>query len=79
MITGYTLYRSDVQCKRPFQIATGIQDRCHGLILELKSDGVSGWGEGVPLPYLTGETFAGCEAALTDVLLPALIASWTAC
>lgn len=73
MITGYTLYRSDVACKRPFQIATGIQDRCHGLLLELKTKDASGWGEGVPLPYLTGETLGGCREALEKVLLPALI------
>lgn len=73
-ITGWTLHQTDLKCKRPFQIATGVQDRCHGLLLELRTDtGDTGWGEGVPLPYLTGETLRGCQAALTDVLLPALL------
>lgn len=73
MITGWNLYRTTVRCKRPFAIATGTQDECHGLLVELKtSEGLSGWGEGVPLPYLTGETLTGCQAVLSELLLPAL-------
>ena len=74
MITGWNLYQTRVKCKRPFAIATGIQDECSGLVVELKTEqGVSGWGEGVPLPYLTGETLIGCQAALEQLFLPALI------
>ncbi|MBT9582245.1 dipeptide epimerase [bacterium] len=74
MITGWNLHQTKVRCKRPFAIATGIQDECSGLLLELKcQDGLSGWGEAVPLPYLTGETLSGCQAALQEVFLPALI------
>lgn len=73
MITGWNLYRTTVKCKRPFAIATGTQDECHGLLVELKTqDGLSGWGEGVPLAYLTGETLTGCQAVLSELLLPAL-------
>lgn len=73
MISGWNLYQTRVKCKRPFAIATGTQDECSGLLLELKTqEGISGWGEGVPLPYLTGETLTGCQAVLQQVLLPAL-------
>ena len=73
MITGWNLYRTTVKCKRPFAIATGTQDECNGLLVELKtSEGLSGWGEGVPLAYLTGETLTGCQAVLTELFLPAL-------
>ena len=74
MITGWSLHRTQVVCKQPFAIATGVQDRCSGLLVELKTDqGLSGWGEGVPLPYLTGESLTGCQAALQEVFLPDLI------
>lgn len=73
MISGWNLYQTRVKCKRPFAIATGTQDECSALLVELKtSDGISGWGEGVPLPYLTGETLTGCRAVLEEVFLPAL-------
>lgn len=74
MIIGWNLYQTQVTCKRPFAIATGVQDQCSGWLLELKcSEGLSGWGEGIPLPYLTGETLSGCQAALTELFLPALM------
>jgi len=74
MITGWKLYQTRVKCKRPFTIATGTQDECSGLVVELITrDGLSGWGEGVPLPYLTGETLTGCRAVLEELFLPALI------
>lgn len=73
-IVGWKLYQTKVTCKRPFAIATGVQDTCLGFLLELKcQSGLSGWGEGVPLPYLTGETLTGCQAALEQLLLPALL------
>lgn len=74
MITGWSLHRTQVTCKRPFAIASGVQDQCSGLLLELRcQDGLTGYGEGVPLPYLTGETLEGCRAALQHVFLPALV------
>lgn len=74
VIQGWNLYTTEVVCKRPFAIATGVQDCCQGVLLELATDsGLSGWGEGVPLPLLTGETLPGCLAALQEVLLPAVL------
>lgn len=73
-IASWTLYKTTLHCKRPFRIATGEQDTCHGLLLELRNqDGRSGWGEGVPLPVLTGETLQGAISALCGVWLPGLV------
>ena len=73
-IASWTLYKTTLHCKRPFRIATGVSDTCHGLLLELRDrDGRSGWGEGAPLPVLTGETLNGAASALREVWLPALV------
>ena len=73
-IRDFRLYRTRLRCKKPFQIASGVSDVCTGLVLELRTEGgVSGWGEAVPLPYLTGETVEGCQAALSQLLVPAIL------
>jgi len=80
IISDYRLYRTRLRCKKPFHIATGTSDVCHGLLLELKTaEGVSGWGEAVPHPYLTGETVDGCRAVLAQNLVPAImgLAPWS--
>lgn len=72
-IVSYTLYESVVHCRRPFKIATGLQDACRTLILELtSSSGVKGYGEAVPIPLLTDETLEGCRQTLVEQLLPLL-------
>lgn len=72
-IASYTLYESVVRCRRPFKIATGTQDSCRTLLLELKtSGGVRAYGEAVPIPLLTDETLEGCKQTLVDLLLPLL-------
>lgn len=72
-IVSYKLYESVVHCRRPFKIATGIQDACRTLILELTSgNGARAHGEAVPLPLLTDETLDGCKQTLVELLLPLL-------
>lgn len=72
-IVSYKLYESVVHCRRPFKIATGIQEACRTLVLELTSStGVKGHGEAVPLPLLTDETLEGCKQTLVELLLPLL-------
>lgn len=72
-IESLTIYKTTLRCKKPFLIASGGMDLCHGLLIELKSDtGLSGWGEAVPLPDLTYETEAGCLSAIRDYLFPAV-------
>lgn len=74
IIKSWKLYETRVRCKRPFVIASGVQEHCQGLLLELiDAQGHSGWGEGVPLPYLTGETLQGCRSALEAVFLPHVV------
>ncbi|MBI3928276.1 MAG: dipeptide epimerase [Armatimonadetes bacterium] len=73
-IAGYQLYRTRLQCHKPFKIATGASDVCSGLVLRLETeDGGWGYGEAVPNPYLTGETFDGAVAALKELILPGLM------
>jgi L-alanine-DL-glutamate epimerase-like enolase superfamily enzyme len=72
-IASYKLYESVVHCQRPFKIATGVQEACRTLVLELtSSSGVKGHGEAVPLPLLTDETLEGCKQTLIELLLPLL-------
>lgn len=72
-IVSYKLYESVVHCQRPFKIATGVQEACRTLVLELTSNsGVKGHGEAVPLPLLTDETLEGCKQTLVELLLPLL-------
>jgi L-alanine-DL-glutamate epimerase-like enolase superfamily enzyme len=72
-IVSYKLYESVVHCRRPFKIATGQQDACRTLILELvTASGVRAHGEAVPIPLLTDETLEGCRQTLVELLLPLL-------
>lgn len=72
-IVCYKLYESVVRCLRPFKIATGEQDTCRTLLLELvTAEGTRAFGEAVPIPLLTDETFEGCRETLTEILLPML-------
>jgi L-alanine-DL-glutamate epimerase-like enolase superfamily enzyme len=72
-IVSYKLYESVVHCRRPFKIATGVQDACRTLILELtSSSGVKAHGEAVPIPLLSDETLDGCRQTLVELLLPLL-------
>lgn len=72
-IHGYRLYKLTLNCLRPFKIASGLQEQCETLLLEVESDsGVKGYGEAVPIPLLTDETWLGCQWTLTEQLLPLL-------
>lgn len=72
-IIAYKLYESVVHCRRPFKIATGEQDACRTLLLELRTaSGATGYGEAVPIPLLTDETLDGCRQTLVELLLPLL-------
>lgn len=72
-IVAYKLYESVVHCRRPFQIATGRQDACRTLLLQLAvANGAIAYGEAVPIPLLTDETFEGCRQTLSELLLPLL-------
>lgn len=72
-ILAYNLYETVVHCRRPFKIATGTQDACRTLIVELcAANGARAYGEAVPIPLLTDETLEGCRQTLSELLLPLL-------
>lgn len=72
-IVGYKLFEATLHCRRPFKIASGLQDECRTFILELTSrSGAKGYGEAVPIPLLTQETYDGCRQTLVELLLPLL-------
>lgn len=53
--------------KKPFGIAGGAQAEARNVLVEIRVDGLSGWGEGAPFPAFNGETqeqvLAACELA----------------
>jgi muconate cycloisomerase len=47
--------------KRPFRHASAARTESDNVIIRCElADGTAGWGEGVPRPYVTGETPDGC-------------------
>lgn len=56
--------------KRPFRHASAVRQTSENILIccEL-TDGTTGWGEGVPREYVTGETPDGCITQLAATLL----------
>ena len=53
--------------KRPFKHASAAREDSHNVLVRCElNDGTSGWGEGVPRSYVTGETPEGCITALLE-------------
>jgi L-alanine-DL-glutamate epimerase-like enolase superfamily enzyme len=51
--------------KRPFRHASATREESENVLVECELvDGTTGWGEGVPRSYVTGETPEGCVAQL---------------
>lgn len=64
-IRRLTAYIVRLPLKRPFRHASAVrQDSENILVCCELADGTTGWGEGVPREYVTGETPAGCLAQL---------------
>src|SRR4051794_19503334 len=56
--------------KRPFAHASATRHDSDNITVRCElADGTSGWGEGVPRSYVTGETPQGCLAQLADTPL----------
>lgn len=56
--------------KRPFKHASATRNDSDNVLIRCElADGTSGWGEGVPRSYVTGETPDGCLAQLTATSL----------
>ncbi len=65
--------RVRLRCHKPFRTASVVSDVCRTLVVRVYTrSGLSGLGEAVPKPLLTGETVEGCEAALRQFLWPAV-------
>lgn len=58
---------------QPFIVSYGRFDDMPSILLRIVTDdGVEGWGEAVPDPHVTGESFEGAFASLRHVLLPCM-------
>lgn len=58
---------------QPFVVAYGRFDDMPSILLRVVTDeGIEGWGEAVPDPHVTSETFEGAIASLHHTLLPCL-------
>src|SRR5262245_27581116 len=52
--------------KRPFKHASAARTESENVLIRCElADGTTGWGEGVPRSYVTGETPTGCLTQLT--------------
>jgi len=52
--------------QRPFAHAAHRRDSADSVLVRCEIEGVTGWGEGAPRPYVTGETTAGVLSALSS-------------
>jgi L-Ala-D/L-Glu epimerase len=70
-IRQLTAYVVSLPLRRPFTHATAARSESENIFIRCElADGTTGWGEGVPRSYVTGETAAGCVeqlAATPDV------------
>ncbi len=64
-IRQLTLYVVRLPLKRKFAHASAVRESSDNVLVRCELvDGTVGWGEGVPRPYVTGETPEGCLAHL---------------
>jgi muconate cycloisomerase len=81
-IRELTAYVVRLPLKRPFGHASAVREQSENVLVRCElADGTSGWGEGVPRSYVTGETPAGCLHLLSRTPLAEQLAaecmSWT--
>ncbi|MCM3569392.1 mandelate racemase/muconate lactonizing enzyme family protein [Neobacillus mesonae] len=73
-ITSATVYGIRLPFIEPFIISYHTYKDMPSVILELHTDeGITGYGEATPDEHVTGETFDGVIAVLTEFLIPAVI------
>jgi L-alanine-DL-glutamate epimerase-like enolase superfamily enzyme len=70
-ITGVEILGISLPLKKPFVIAYEFWEAMPSILVRLETDeGLEGWGEAVPDPLVSGETYASCLAMLRDDLAP---------
>jgi L-alanine-DL-glutamate epimerase-like enolase superfamily enzyme len=73
-ITSARVYTLEIPFKQSFSHHLHTRHHSDSIVVEIVMDtGVRGFGEGVPRPYVTGETRHGCMAHITEHLLPPLM------
>ena len=56
----------NIEMKKPFKIALGSTDFYEGYFVKVTTDnGLSGYGEAIPTPFITGDTMGSVEAELS--------------
>ena len=72
-IASATLYALRIPFVESFSHSTKTRTFSDSIIVRLVSeDGVTGYGEGVPRPYVTGETVETCLGYMQNQLWPAI-------
>jgi L-Ala-D/L-Glu epimerase len=68
-----TIYALDIPFVESFRHSTKVRAASDSVVVRLEDeDGVVGYGEGVPRPYVTGETVPAALAYMQEVLWPAI-------
>jgi muconate cycloisomerase len=66
------IYRTSI-AMRSFEHAAATRDQAEAVVVRaVFSDGLAGWGETLPRPYVTGETLESVAADLEGIIWPAL-------
>ncbi len=64
-IEAVAVYTVMVPMRRAFGHARISRSQAESVLVRVTLDGVEGWGEGAPRPYVTNETLDSCVSALT--------------
>lgn len=80
MISDIRIRRAHIDLVSPFRTSFGVETARDLLYLEVRGDGITGWGECVAMsePLYSSEYVDGCETVLRRFLLPLVSASSTA-
>jgi L-Ala-D/L-Glu epimerase / N-acetyl-D-glutamate racemase len=73
-VTEVQIFAVDLPLRVRFRHAAAQRRSSESIFVRLHlDDGVDGWGESLPRPYVTGETVDGAVALLRDRVAPALV------
>ncbi len=73
-IVAAKIYCLNIPFFESFKHSLSERHHSNSIVVKLTTDvGVSGFGEGVPRPYVTGETRDGCVNHIRQILLPSLV------